>query len=88
MTVMNGCILGFSFITCILKLGAKHSSREDFTKTGNDLGDRKKVKKLDSNIAFIFHFAVLLSIFRFTKDFEQFYLVLRMKNVILKFATL
>ena len=72
MTVMNGCIFGFSFITCILKLGSKHSSREDLTKTGNDLGGQKKRKKLDSNIASIFHFAVLLPIFRFTKDFGQF----------------
>ena len=69
---MNGCIFGFSFITCILKLGSKHSSREDLTKTGNDLGGQEKRKKLDSNIASIFHFAVLLPIFRFTKDFGQF----------------
>ena len=72
MTVMNGCIFGFSFITCILKLGSKHSSREDLTKTGNDLRGQEKRKKLDSNIASIFHFAVLLPIFRFTKDFGQF----------------
>ena len=46
MTVMNGCIFGFSFITCILKLGTKHSSREDLTKTGNDLGGQEKRKKI------------------------------------------